>query len=69
MGDKPVLKFIGKMFIGGIIIGVLLAILSFFDYNPLALLGWIWNSIIVPFVTWVANLTRNTDWIREIFQR
>jgi hypothetical protein len=64
-----VLKFIGKMFIGGIIIGVLLAILSFFDYNPLALLGWIWNSIIVPFVTWVANLTRNTDWIREIFQR
>ncbi len=63
------LKFIGKMFIGGIIIGVLLAILSFFDYNPLALLGWIWNSIIVPFVTWVANLTRNTDWIREIFQR
>jgi hypothetical protein len=57
------------MFIGGIIIGVLLAILSFFDYNPLALLGWIWNSIIVPFVTWVANLTRNTDWIREIFQR
>ena len=63
------LKFIGKMFIGGIIIGVLLAILSFFDYNPLALLGWIWNSIIVPFVTWVANLTRNTDWIREIFLR
>lgn len=63
------LKFIGKMFIGGIIIGVLLAILSFFDYNPLALLGWIWNSIIVPFITWVANLTRNTDWIREIFQR
>ena len=63
------LKFIGKMFIGGIIIGVLLAILSFFDYNPLALLGWIWNSIIVPFVTWVANLSRNTDWIREIFQR
>ena len=63
------LKFIGKMFIGGIIIGVLLAILSFFDYNPLALLGWIWNSIIVPFVTWVANLTRNTDWFREIFQR
>lgn len=63
------LKFIGKMFIGGIIIGVLLAILSFFDYNPLDLLGWIWNSIIVPFVTWVANLTRNTDWIREIFQR
>ena len=63
------LKFIGKMFIGGIIIGVLLAILSFFDYNPLALLGWIWNSIIVPFVTWVANLTSNTDWIREIFQR
>ena len=63
------LKFIGKMFIGGIIIGVLLAILSFFDYNPLALLGWILNSIIVPFVTWVANLTRNTDWIREIFQR
>mgnify|MGYP006978657337 FL=1 len=57
------------MFIGGIIIGVLLAILSFFDYNPLALLGWIWNSIIVPFVTWVANLARNTDWFREIFQR
>lgn len=63
------LKFIGKMFIGGIIIGVLLAILSFFDYNPLALLGWIWNSIIVPFVTWVANLARHTDWFREIFQR
>lgn len=63
------LKFIGKMFIGGIIIGVLLAILSFFDYNPLALLGWIWNSIIVTFVTWVANLARNTDWFREIFQR
>lgn len=63
------LKFIGKMFIGGIIIGVLLAILSFFDYNPLALLGWIWNSIIVPFVIWVANLARNTDWFREIFQR
>ena len=61
------MRFIIKSFLWGVGLGALLAVLRLFDWNPFALIAWVWENIIWWFISGVANLLLDMSWFRDIF--
>lgn len=67
-GAGSVSGVVKKIIIWTVVIGVLWAVLRQFDYDPFAVVEWVWNAF-VSVITKIADFFSQSTWFQRIFSK